>query len=155
MLCPILRPLGLLSVGLFVSLPSCLPSQRSTATWHSGTSFGVKMFPPWYIHYLRRRKRGHLNLIHDVGTHDIMSAPNHASDYRNRTWICEAKQPHQQYTLARVLHPHKEFLRMYPWILVVPSYVVQHAIWLPRRKYSVIDFSSGILGKLKLAYIVS
>ncbi|KAL3779274.1 hypothetical protein ACHAWO_009912 [Cyclotella atomus] len=34
----------------------------------------------------------------NYGEHDISTAPNHASMYRNRSWVCEAKQPHQQYT---------------------------------------------------------
>jgi L-asparaginase len=29
---------------------------------------------------------------------DVVSAPSHAKEYRNRTWVCTAAIPHQQYT---------------------------------------------------------
>jgi hypothetical protein len=73
---------------------------------------------------------------HDVGTHDIMSAPNHASDYRNRTWICEAKQPHQQYTCKwrGCSIRTRNFCACTPGYWLCPSHVVQHAILATKKE---------------------
>ena len=73
---------------------------------------------------------------HHVGTHDIMSAPNHASNYRNRTWICEAKQPHQQYTCKwrRCSIRTRNFRACTPGCWLCPLHVVQHAILATKKE---------------------
>jgi hypothetical protein len=71
------------------------------------------------------------------GTHDIATAPNHASCYRNRSWVCEAKQPHQQYfckwqgcsTCTR------NYCTCTPGYWLCPSHIVKHAMMEVRKEF--------------------
>ena len=73
----------------------------------------------------------------NMDSHDIMSAPPHASAYRNRKWVCDAKQRNQQYACKwpQCGVRTRNYCACTPGYWLCASHVIKHAMDEVRRKY--------------------
>jgi hypothetical protein len=73
----------------------------------------------------------------NYGEHDIGTAPNHASAYRNRSWVCEAKQPHQQYTCKwkGCSIRTRNYCVCTPGYWLCPSHIIKHAMAEVKKEF--------------------
>ncbi|KAL3793797.1 hypothetical protein ACHAWO_013675 [Cyclotella atomus] len=71
------------------------------------------------------------------GVHDIATAPNHASGYRNRSWVCEAQQRHQQYHCKwqGCSVRTRNYCTCTPGYWLCPSHIVKHAMMEVRKEF--------------------
>ena len=69
--------------------------------------------------------------------HDVATAPNHASEFRNRKWVCKAAKKYQQYTCKWV--GCKNLTRTYcpcnPGYWLCPSHILRHSMDATKEAY--------------------
>ena len=68
--------------------------------------------------------------------HKILKAPNHASEYRNRQWICEAAQPYQQHVCKwpGCKCKTRTYCQCTPGHWLCPEHILEHAIEATRAE---------------------